>query len=100
VVSDSEPEGDLLDPIVQMNWMTPAKGKGRNKGPWNAEYDADDVHQDPYSARKEARRQARMEKQDIRMLEYQLGRRLTYVGLAEIFCSIIYSFYFSYLILV
>jgi hypothetical protein len=96
VVPDSEPEGDLLEPIVQTGWMTPAKGKGRNKGQWKAEYDADDIHQDPYSARKEARRRSRVEKQDIRMLEYQLGRRLTHVGLADISCSLIYSFYFSY----
>jgi DNA repair protein RAD16 len=99
VVSDSEPEGDLLEPIVQMDWMTPAKVKGRNKGQWNAEYNADDTPQDTLSVRREARRQARLEKQDIRMLEYQLGRRLTHVGLADIFCSLFYSFYFSYLIL-
>jgi DNA repair protein RAD16 len=99
VVPDSEPEGDLLEPIVQTGWMTPAKGKGRNKGQWKAEYDADDIHQDPYSARREARRRSRLEKQDVRMLEYKLGRRLTYVGLADIFCSLTYSFYFSYLIL-
>jgi DNA repair protein RAD16 len=99
VVPDSDPEGDLLEPIVQMEWMTPAKGKGRDKGQWNAEYDADDTHQDPYSARREARKRSRLEKQDIRMLEYKLGRRLTYVGLADIFCSFIYSFYFSYLFL-
>ena len=84
VVPDSEPEGDLLEPIVQTGWMTPAKGKGKNKGQWKAEYDADDIHQDPYSARREARRRSRLEKQDIRMLEYQLGRRLTHVGLANI----------------
>ncbi|KAN0124335.1 SNF2 family N-terminal domain containing protein [Russula decolorans] len=78
VVPDSEPEGDLLEPIVQTGWMTPAKGKGRNKGQWKAEYDADDIHQDPYSARREARRRSRLEKQDVRMLEYKLGRRLTY----------------------
>jgi DNA repair protein RAD16 len=99
VVPDSEPEGDLLEPIVQMGRKAPAKGKGKNKGQWKAEYDADDIHQDTYSARKEARRRARLEKQDIRMSEYQLGRRLTHVGLVDIFCSLIYSFYFSYLIL-
>jgi hypothetical protein len=94
VVPDSEPEGDLLEPIVQTGWMTPAKGKGRNKGQWNAEHDVDDIHQDPYSARREARRRSRLEKQDIRMLEYQLGRRLTYVGLADIFCSLIFLLLF------
>ncbi|KAI0276155.1 SNF2 family N-terminal domain-containing protein [Russula aff. rugulosa BPL654] len=58
--------------------MTAAKVKGRNKGQWNAEYNADDTPQDTLSVRREARRQARLEKQDIRMLEYQLGRRLTH----------------------
>jgi len=38
VVPDSEPEGDLLEPIVQTGWMAPAKGKGKNKGQWKAEY--------------------------------------------------------------
>lgn len=80
VVPDSEPEGDLLEPIVQTGWTTPAKGKGRNKGQRKAEHDADDIHQDPYSARREARRRSRLEKQDVRMQEYQLGRRLTHVS--------------------
>jgi hypothetical protein len=95
VVPDSEPEGDLLEPIVQSGWMTPAKGKGRNKGQRKAEYDADDIHQDPYSARKEARRRSRLEKQDVRMQEYRLGRRLTYVGLLadiSVPCSIPFIF--------
>jgi hypothetical protein len=83
VVPDSEPEPDLLEPIVQMGWML-GKGKESNSGQWKPEYDADDI-QDVYSARKEARKRARLEKQDMRMLEYQLGRRLTYVGLACIF---------------
>jgi len=99
VVPDSEPEGDLLEPIVQTGWMAPAKGKGKNKGQWKAEYDADDIHQDPYSARRETRRRSRLEKQDIRTLESKLGRRLTHVGPADIFCFLIYTFYFSYSIL-
>jgi hypothetical protein len=99
VVPDSEPEGDLLEPIVQMSWMTPANGKGRNNSQWQAEYDVDDINQDPHSVRREALRRSRLEKQEMRMLEYQLERRLTHVGLADIFCSLIYSFYFSYLIL-
>ena len=93
VVSDSEPEGDLLGPLVQM-WMAPANGieyTGQNY--------TDDVPQDAYSARRETRRLARLEKQDIRMLEYKLGRRLTHVGLVDLFCPLIYSFHFSYLIL-
>ena len=85
VVPDSEPEGDLLEPV----WVTLAKVKGKDKDQWNADYDADDIHQDTYSARKEARRRSRLEKQDMRLLEYQLGRRLTHVSLG-IFCSSIY----------
>jgi hypothetical protein len=92
VVPDSEPEGDLLEP-----WKTPDKGKGKNKRQWQAEYDAGDIHQDAYSVRKETRKRSNLEKQDIRMEEYRLGRRLTYVGLADIF--LIDSFYFSYSIL-
>jgi len=95
-VPDSEPEGDLLEPIAQV--VPPAKGKGRAKDQRKAEYDADDI-QDAISARREARRRSRVEKQDNRMLEYQLGRRLTHVGLADIFCSLIDSSYFSHLIL-
>ena len=79
VVPDSEPEGDLLEP----EWKTPAKGKGKIKSHWNVEYNADDI-QDAYSMRKETRRRSNLEKQDMRMLEYQLGRRLTYVGPADI----------------
>ena len=85
VVSDSEPEGDLLEPIVEIDWMPPAKGKGRNKSQWYPEYNADDTPQDPSSVRREARRQTRLEKQEVRILEYRLGRRLTHVGLADIF---------------
>lgn len=84
VVPDSEPEGDLLEPLVQ-KWIALAGVKGKNKGQWQAEYNADDIH-DTYSARREARRLSRLEKQDMRTLEYQLGRRLTHVGLVGIFC--------------
>jgi hypothetical protein len=79
VVPDSDPEEDLLEPIVQMGRTSPAKGKRRNKSHRKAEYDADEI-QDAYSARREALRRTRLEKQEIRMLEYQFGRRLTYVG--------------------
>lgn len=92
VVPDSEPEGDLLE----SEWKTPAKGKGKIKGQWNAEYDADDI-QGAYLMRKETRRRSNLEKQDMRVLEYKLGRRLTYVGPADI--SSIHSFCFSYSIL-
>ncbi len=90
VVPDSEPEPDLLEPIVQVGWML-GNGKESNNGQWKPEYDPDDI-QDVYLARREARKRARLEKQDMRMLEYQLGRRLTYVGLAGIFYSVIYPF--------
>ena len=89
VVPDSEPEGDLLEPLVQRWIALAAKGKGKNKGQWQAEYNADNI-QDAYS-RREARRLSRLEKQDMRTLEYQLGRRLTHVGLVGIFCC---PFYF------
>ncbi len=90
VVPDSEPEPDLLEPIVQVGWML-GNGKESNNGQWKPEYDPNDI-QDVYLARREARKRARLEKQDMRMLEYQLGRRLTYVGLAGIFYSVIYPF--------
>jgi DNA repair protein RAD16 len=86
VAPDSDPEGELLvvtypedEPVmVQRGGMNPGMGRGRNNGHGKAESDADDVHRDVFSARREARRRSRLEKQDIRMLEYQLGRRLTH----------------------
>jgi hypothetical protein len=91
VVPDSEPEDELLmvtypedEPVVvQRGRISLGKSRGRNKGHGKNEFDADNIHHDVFSARREARKGSRLEKQEIRMLEYQLGRRLTYVGLAS-----------------
>jgi hypothetical protein len=86
VVSDSDPEGEVMEiadsedePIVQRDKLNPGRGRGRDKGLEETECDTDDIHLDHLSARKEARRVSRLEKQEIRMLEIKLGRRLTYV---------------------
>jgi hypothetical protein len=88
VVSDSDPEGELMEtidsedePIVQRDKPNLGKGRGKDKGP---ECDTDDIPRDHVFARKEARRLSRVEKQEIRMLEIKLGRRLTHVCLAAI----------------
>jgi hypothetical protein len=89
IAPDSDPEGELLvaaypedEPVMLQRGMNPGMGRGRNNGYKKTESDGNDVHHDVFSARREARRRSRLDKQDIRMLEYQLGRRLTYVGLA------------------
>lgn len=99
VAPDSDPEGELLvatypedEPVMLQGGMNPGMGRGRNNGFKITESDADDVHHDVFSARREARRRSRLDKQDIRMLEYQLGRRLTYVSLAGNFYALIYGF--------
>ena len=89
VASDSDPEGEVMEitdsedkPIAQRNKPILGKGRGRDKGLEETECDTDDIHRDHLSARKEARRLSRLEKQEIRMLEIKLGRRLTHVCLA------------------
>jgi len=89
VVSDSDPEGEVMvasdtedEPIVQRSRPNMGKGRGKNKGPEKTEYDTDGIRPDYPVDRKEARRLSRLEKQEIRMQEIKLGRRLTYVGLA------------------
>jgi hypothetical protein len=98
VVPDSEPEDELMvtDPedepvVVQRGRISLGKGRGRNKGHRRTEFDADNMH-DVFSARREARKGSRLEKQEIRMLEYQLGRRLTYVGQASNLYALISPF--------
>jgi hypothetical protein len=96
VVSDSDPEGELMEitnsedePIAQRDKPNLGKGRGRDKGPEKIDCDTDDIHHDRFSARKEARRLSRLEKQEIRMKEIKLGRRLTHVCLAgNLFTSI------------
>ena len=98
VVPDSDPEGELLmvtypedEPVVQGGWMNPGKGRGRNQGHGNTEFDADDIQHDAFSARRDARMRSRLDKQEIRKMEYQLGRRLTHVGLARNLYASIYA---------
>lgn len=100
IVPDSEPEDELLmvtypedEPVVvPTGRMSLGKGRGRNKVHGKPEFDANNIHHDVFSARREARRGSRLEKQEIRMLEYQLGRRLTYVGLAGTLYALISAF--------
>lgn len=99
VVPDSEFEGSVLvltssedEPIVQRGKTDLGKGSGRNKGQGKTEHDTDSTHHDYFSARREARRLSRPEKQQIRMLEYKHGRRLTHVGLAGNFYTLTYPF--------
>lgn len=102
VVPDSEPEDELLmvtypedEPlVVQRGRISLGKSRGRNKGHGKTEFDADNIRHDAFSARREARKGSRLEKQEIRMLEYQLGRRLTYVGLASNLYALISPFRF------
>ncbi|KAI9511285.1 SNF2 family N-terminal domain-containing protein [Russula earlei] len=63
---------------MQTTRRNSGKGSGRNKSQGRIESDADGIHQDPSSARKDARRRSALEKREIRMLEIQLGRRLTH----------------------
>jgi len=92
VVSDSDPEGEVMivtdtedEPIVQRSRLNMGKGRGKNEGPEKTERDADSIRRAYIADRKEARRLSRLEKQEIRMLETKLGRRLTHVGLASHF---------------
>jgi hypothetical protein len=100
VVPDSDPEAELLvatypeDEFAVQRGMNLGKGRGKNKVHGKINSDAGDIHHDVFSARREARRRSRLDKQEIRLLEYQLGRRLTYVGLTISFYAFIYAFKF------
>jgi hypothetical protein len=97
VVPDSDPEVELLVPaypedgFVIQRGMNLGKGRGRNKVLVKTN---DGIHHDAFSARREARRRSHLDKQEIRLLEHQLGRRLTYVGLAGSLYASIYAFKF------
>jgi len=86
--SDWEHVDSEDEPIARKGRTTPGKGRGRNKVQGKIEFNADGIHHDSAFARKAARRQ---EKREIRMLEQQLGRRLTYVRLASNFSTVIHS---------
>jgi hypothetical protein len=99
VVSDSDPEGEVMvasdtgeEPIVQRSRSNMGKDRGKNKGPEKTECDTDGIRPDYSSDRKEARRLSRLEKQEIRMQEIKLGRRLTHVGLADHIYTLICPF--------
>jgi len=99
IVPDSDFEGDVMvitdseaERIAQRSRPNLGKGKDRDMGPEKPECDADDIRRDHFFARKEARRLSRLEKQEIRMLEIKLGRRLTHVGLAGNFYTPIHPF--------
>lgn len=89
IVSDSDPEGEVMvvsdtedKPIVQRSTPNMGKGRGKNMGAEKTECDTDGIRPDYFADQKEARRLSRLEKQEIRMQEIKLGRRLTHVGLA------------------
>lgn len=89
VVLDSDPEGEILtyidsedEPIAKKPKSRSGNRKDKKKGKEKTE-NSDSPDLDYFSARREARRHTRPEKQQIRMLEHQLNRRLTYVSLAS-----------------
>lgn len=89
VVLDSDPEGEILtlidsedEPISKKPKPRSGNRKDMKKGKEKTE-NIDSPNLDSFSARREARRHSRLEKQQIRMLEHQLNRRLTYVSLAS-----------------
>lgn len=91
VVLDSDPEGEVLmpfdsedEPIAKKSKSRSGNRKDKKKGKGKTENDRDSPDLDHFSARREARRHSRLEKQQIRMLEHQLNRRLTYVSLASV----------------
>ena len=91
IVLDSDPEGEILipfdsedEPIAKKSKSRSGNRKDKKKGKEKTENDRDSPDLDIFSARREARRQSRLEKQQIRMLEHQLNRRLTHVSLASV----------------
>jgi DNA repair protein RAD16 len=94
VVLDSDPEGEILtlidsddEPIAKKSKSRSGNRKDKKKGKEKTENDRDSPDLDYFSAQREARRhsrlETRLEKQQIRMLEHQLNRRLTYVSPAS-----------------
>jgi hypothetical protein len=91
IASDSDVEEELLlcldsedELIAQRVQSNLGKRRNTNKGKGKTEYDDENPHFDYVSAPREAGRHPGLEKQEIKMREYQLGRRLTYVGLTSI----------------
>jgi hypothetical protein len=86
VVSDGRLEDDLPvndsedEPIARKVKANPGKRRNVNKGKGKAENDSQGYQFGILLDRREARRQSRLEKQEMRMLQYRLGRRLTHVG--------------------
>ncbi|KAH8985862.1 SNF2 family N-terminal domain-containing protein [Lactarius hatsudake] len=85
VVLDSDPEGELLiptdsegEPIAKKPKPRSGNLKVKKKGKEKTENDRDSPDLDYFSVQREARKRSRLEKQQIRMLEHQLNRRLTY----------------------
>ncbi|KAI9448512.1 DNA repair protein rad16 [Lactarius indigo] len=90
VVLDSDPEGELLiptdsedEPIAKKPRPRSGNLKVKKKGKEKTENDKGSSDLDCFSVRREARKRSRLEKQQIRMLEHQLNRRLTYLGIVE-----------------
>jgi hypothetical protein len=90
-VLDSDPEGEILipfhsedEPIAKKSKSRSGNRKDKKKGKEKTGNDKDSSDLDYFSAQREARRHSRLEKQQIRMLEHQLNRRLTYVSLASV----------------
>ncbi|KAI0289521.1 SNF2 family N-terminal domain-containing protein [Russula brevipes] len=85
VVPDSDFEDEVVvysdledEPPAQRVRTNPVSSRSRNKGQGRSQHDADGTHHDYFSARREARKLTRLEKQEMRTLEYRLGRRLTH----------------------
>ncbi len=91
IVLDSDPEGEVLIltdsedvPIAKKPKSRSRNRKGKKKGKEHTQNDRDSPNLDYFSARREARMRSRMEKQEIRMHEIKLNRRLTHVSLASV----------------
>ncbi|KAH8985888.1 SNF2 family N-terminal domain-containing protein [Lactarius akahatsu] len=85
VILDSDLEGELLiptdsedEPIAKKPKPRSGNLKVKKKGKEKTENDRDSPDLDYFSVQREARKRSRLEKQQIRMLEHQLNRRLTY----------------------
>jgi hypothetical protein len=87
VVLDSDPEGEILTLIDSEDELISKKSKSRSGNRKNKKKEKEKTENsnspdlDYFSARREARKHTSLEKQQIRMLEHQLNRRLTYVSL-------------------
>lgn len=84
VVLDSDPEGEILTLIDSEDELISKKSKSRSGNRKNKKKEKEKTENsnspdlDYFSARREARKHTSLEKQQIRMLEHQLNRRLTY----------------------